>query len=199
MKHKAILSLLFFILTPAVLGLCLFSLHLMREPQKVNPEVLASVDTHQENQTGVSIYASLPDVAPTLGEEIVSEDARAEILSEYLTYYKSPLEPYSEFIVEVADKHDMDFRLIVSIAQQESNLCKFIPPESYNCWGWGIHSRGTLGFGSYEEGIETVSAGIKKNYIDMGLRTAEEIMSKYTPSSPGTWARGVNTFMADME
>jgi len=83
--------------------------------------------------------------------------------------------------------------------RKESNLCKIIPPETYNCWGWGIHSKGTLGFSSFEEGIETVSQGLKKTTSTKDFRTIEEIMSKYTPLSNGSWAEGVNQFMQEME
>ena len=94
----------------------------------------------------------------------------------------------------------MDFRLITAIAQQESNLCKIIPPRTYNCWGWGIHSEGTLGFDSYEEAIDAVTLGLKENYFNKGLTTPDTIWPKYTPSSPdGAWAKGVNQFMAEME
>jgi len=99
----------------------------------------------------------------------------------------------------MADKYGLDFRLTTAIAQQESNLCKKTPAETYNCWGWGIHSKGTLGFEDYPHGIETVSRGLRKEYLDKGYLTVEDIMSKYTPLSNGSWAMGVSTFMAEMQ
>ena len=104
----------------------------------------------------------------------------------------------AEFIVATSDKYGLDFRLTTAIAQQESNLCKYIPSGSYNCWGWGIHSRGTLGFASYDEGIDIVSRGIKSEYIDKGYVEPLDIMSKYTPLSNGSWAEGVTKFLSDM-
>jgi hypothetical protein len=56
-----------------------------------------------------------------------------------------------------------------------------------------------LGFSSFSEGIEEVSRGIRKEYLDKGFATIEEIMGKYTPLSNGSWAEGVNKFMAEME
>ncbi|MEK7470406.1 MAG: hypothetical protein AAB622_00150, partial [Patescibacteria group bacterium] len=117
----------------------------------------------------------------------------------YLERWNSPMSHLSEYIVQMADKYDLDYRLITAISQQESNVCKIIPPESYNCWGWGIHSEGSLGFSSYEKGIETVSKGLREEYLNKGYKTVEEIMSKYTPMSNGSWANGVNTFMTDMQ
>ncbi len=121
------------------------------------------------------------------------------MVKQYLEYYGSNLKPYAKTIVDVSNYYGIDFRLLPSIAQQESNLCKKIPPDSYNCWGWGIHSEGSLGFGSYEEAIWTVARGLKEEYIDQGYITPEEIMAKYTPLSKGSWAEGVTEFMSELE
>jgi hypothetical protein len=56
-----------------------------------------------------------------------------------------------------------------------------------------------LGFTSFSEGINEVSKGLREEYLDKGFSTVEEIMSKYTPLSNGSWAAGVNQFMADMQ
>lgn len=152
---------------------------------------------YQPNQRA-NILSALPASLPSISSEIVSEDARPALIREYLEYYNSPLVGHENFIVQTADRYGLDYRLITAIAQQESNLCKRIPPGSYNCWGWGIHSRGTLHFDSYEQGIDVVSAGLKENYIDKGYTNPDEIMKKYTPLSKGSWARGVNMFMMQM-
>jgi hypothetical protein len=146
-----------------------------------------------------SKFEALETTSALLKSNIVVGDARPLIIQRYLDYYQSPLAPYSEYIFEISQQTGIDYRLLVAIAQQESNLCKKIPEDSYNCWGWGIHSRGTLRFSSYPEAIKTVAEGIKENYISKGLETAEEIMSKYTPLSNGSWAVGVNQFMEEME
>lgn len=109
------------------------------------------------------------------------------------------MEPYAPLIVSSADENGIDFRLTTAIAQQESNLCKKIPAESYNCWGWGIHSQGTLGFATFEDGIIEVSKGLREYYLNEGLTSIEEIMAKYTPASDGSWAYAVNKFMEDLE
>ncbi|PIX69017.1 hypothetical protein COZ40_00235 [Candidatus Roizmanbacteria bacterium CG_4_10_14_3_um_filter_39_13] len=99
----------------------------------------------------------------------------------------------------MADQYTLDYRLIPAIAMQESGLCKHIYEGSHNCWGWGIYGNKVTRFDSYEEAIETISRGIKKNYIDKGLTTPEAIMRKYTPPSDGSWAFGVNTFLKMIE
>jgi hypothetical protein len=187
----------FFTLTPLVLLVSLFSLFSLTKYNHTNTTTVLGVNVI--NPSGLKVFASLPTDLTSTSGNVIASDAREEILKQYFDYYKSPLSPYAKKIVEEADKNELDFRLIAAIAQQESNLCKVIPPETYNCWGWGIHSKGTLGFSSYEEGIETVSKGLKENYIDKGYKTIEDIMSKYTPLSNGSWAQGVNLFISQME
>lgn len=189
----------FFTLTPLVLLTSLFSLFSLKRFSNTQKEVLALNTSIYQSNSGLKVFASLPVDTPSINGYAISADARPELIRQYLAYYNSPLEPYAGKIVEVADKYSLDYRLITAIAQQESNLCKIIPPQTYNCWGWGIHSKGTLGFDSFEEGIEIVSKGLKEEYIDKGYTIPDEIMTKYTPLSNGSWAFGVNKFMGDME
>ncbi|HJX59596.1 hypothetical protein A2V61_01545 [Candidatus Woesebacteria bacterium RBG_19FT_COMBO_47_8] len=190
---------IFFTVAPLTLATSLFSLlSLSKNGKAENPNLMES-NYILYPQSGVKVFASLPTTLPEISGDPNTADARSEIVRQYLASYASPLVPYSDFIVATADRYQLDYRLITAIAQQESNLCKIIPPGSYNCWGWGIHSRGTLGFTSFEEGIDTVSQGIRNEYLNKGYETIEDIMSKYTPLSNGSWAAGVNKFMSEME
>jgi len=193
-----ILIVFFFTVTPIALGTGMFSLWSLSKLSSATPlKNTESVLNYQKS--GIKVFASLPDTFPTISGQVNAGDARIEIIRQYLASYNSPLEPLAPLIVATADEYDLDYRLITAIAQQESNLCKIIPPGGYNCWGWGIHSKGILGFSSFEEGIETVSKGLKEEYLDKGYKTIEEIMAKYTPLSSGSWAYGVNKFMSEME
>ena len=100
---------------------------------------------------------------------------------------------YAEKFVEVANKYDLDYRLLPAIATVESNGGKnnF---RSYNAWGWG-----NKGFSSFEEGIEVVAKGLKTGYIDKGRDTVEEIAPIYCPPNYKNWARSVNQFMLEIE
>lgn len=144
-------------------------------------------------------YSAIPQVLGAYQGQVQLADGRAANLKQFFRKYNSPLYDYAELIVSVSDKYGFDYRLLPAIAMQESNLCRYIPENSHNCWGWGIYGNQVLRFASYEEAIEKVAAGIKKEYIDKGLVTASKIMEKYTPSSPGTWAHGVNTFLRMLE
>jgi len=190
-----VLVFLFFALTPLVIGVSLFSLVSL----KIHPTYTPDSAVVETSRSGIKIFASLPSEIPDITGVASAADARGEILKNYLALYKSPLLPFANYIVDRADTYGIDFRLITAIAQQESNLCKTIPDNSFNCWGWGIHSKGTLGFASFEEGIDVVSKGLKTEYIDKGYVTPEQIMSKYTPLSNGSWAYGVNKFLLEME
>lgn len=135
----------------------------------------------------------------TISSEITHDDARPIIIKNYLEKYNSPLVPYSNLIFEISEDYGFEYYWIVAIAQQESNLCKKIPEGSHNCWGYGIHKRGSLGFESYELALKSYSEYLKREYFDKGLNTPELIMKKYTPSSDGSWARGVWQFINEME
>lgn len=191
-NKRYLLLVSFFVIAP--LTLILSSAALVTFSNYTEDEILANYVPGQEP----NIFAALPSSLPSISGQVLEEDARPQLIREYLERYNSPMVGLENFIVQTADKNELDYRLITAIAQQESNLCKRIPPGSYNCWGWGIHSRGTLHFDSYEQGIEIVSAGLKKNYIDLGYTNPDEIMRKYTPLSKGSWAFGVNLFMRQM-
>lgn len=148
---------------------------------------------------GAQVYSALPQQQSWISASAMPADARGEIVRQYLEMYNSPLLPHANILVAVADQYGLDWRLLVAIAQQESNLCKKVPQSSFNCWGWGIHSRGTLSFSDYPTAIQTVAQGIKEEYIDKGYDTVEEMMEKYTPLSNGSWATGVNQFMTELE
>ena len=145
----------------------------------------------------------LPGTSDTgIQSQIQAEDARVQIITNFLTRHNSPLDPpehYARALVEVADRYNLDYRLLPAIMMQESNLCKRAPEGTNNCLGFGIHARGTLGFETYEAGFDRAAREIKERYIDIGLTTPEDIQKKYTPSSNGSWAYSVNQWIVEME
>jgi hypothetical protein len=100
--------------------------------------------------------------------------------------------------VDVADKYKLDYRLVPAIAMQESNLCKNLPgklKDSHNCWGFGVYGTKVTKFDNYNDAINTVTKTLAIQYVGKGLETPEQIMTRYTPGSNGSWANGVNHFM----
>lgn len=154
---------------------------------------------HAKNSSNQFDFSSGPAVMGVFTAQTEVADGRVANLKQFFRKYNSVLYDYAEKIVQVSDENQFDYRLLPAIAMQESNLCRIIPDDSHNCWGWGIYGNTVTKFESYEEAIDTVAKGIKKHYIDKGLVTASSIMEKYTPSSNGSWAHGVNTFLQMLE
>ncbi|MBI2049542.1 hypothetical protein HYT32_01390 [Candidatus Roizmanbacteria bacterium] len=190
--RKVILLTSFFIFTPILIFTSILYLLFLVYHQKGS-----NVLSQSPNQRVA--FAALPSAENVLGVNIVSMDARVEMVKQFFEKYDSPLEPFAQNVVDSADKHDLDFRLIPSIAMQESNLCKKIIVDSYNCWGFGIYGKKVTRFTNYPEAIETVTKTLAKYNQQFGLETPEEIMTKYTPSSNGSWAESVNYFMSHLE
>lgn len=145
------------------------------------------------------VYAALPTTQNVLSGSITQEDGRAEKIRQFLAKYNSPLEPYAQDLVNAADEYGLDHRLLAAIAMQESGLCKTIPDNSHNCWGFGIYGSTVTRFKDYKEGIYTVSKALATRYKQKGLVTPEQIMTMYTPSSNGSWAFSVNYFMSTLQ
>lgn len=163
-------------------------------------QVLGEITDRKNNSQNYQFTASYKaSISEEYSTEIKPGDARAANLKAFLRKYNSELYNYADKIIHEADKYQFDYRLLPAIAMQESNLCRVIPENSYNCWGWGIYGTTVTRFDSYDDAIETVSKGIKEHYIDEGLVTASAIMKKYTPPSQGSWQNGVNTFLKALE
>lgn len=139
-----------------------------------------------------SSAALLKPIAPE------TSDSRVRILREYLEKYNSPLVPFAGTFVETADKYNLDWKLVAAISGVESTFGHQIPYESFNGWGWGIYGDNMIRFSSWNEGIETISEGLRNKYINKwGAKNVYEI-GRYYASSP-TWAQRVEYFMNKIE
>lgn len=157
---------------------------------------LAKMHVLAQKQT---VYAALPSMQSSFSAEIITNDGRAEAIRQFFEKFGSPLEPYADDVVTAADQYGLDFRLLPAIAMQESNLCKKIPEDSYNCWGYGIYGGKVTRFNDYKEAIYTVSKTLGTKYKGKGLVTPDQIEAVYTPPSEGSWANGVNHFMDQLQ
>ncbi|OGH18682.1 MAG: hypothetical protein A3C22_00715 [Candidatus Levybacteria bacterium RIFCSPHIGHO2_02_FULL_37_10] len=121
-------------------------------------------------------------------------DSRIKSLGEFLQKYNSPLSPFASDFVEIADKYELDWKLVAAISGVESTFGQQIPYNSFNGWGWGIYGDNIIRFSSWNEGIETVSEGLRTQYIDKwGTEDVYEI-GRFYAASP-TWAQRVVYFM----
>ncbi len=147
------------------------------------------------------IYASLPQGGMEVSEEIQKKDARAKIIEDFFKGYKAPLSDFADEFVSVAQKYNLDWRLLPAIAMQESNGGRKVIEDSNNPFGYGIYGGAVLKFSSFEEAIERVGRGLREDYLNKGLKTPKEIMAKYTPPAvpSGSWAKGVSTFIEELQ
>ena len=144
-------------------------------------------------------FAALPTEQNIQSASVTQADGRVPRITAFLQAYGSPLVPYASDIVNAADENGLDYRLLVSIGMQESGLCKTIPANSYNCWGFGIYGKTVTRFDNYKDAIYTISAALAKDYKEKGMVTPNQMMSTYTPPSNGSWANGVNYFMNQLQ
>lgn len=150
----------------------------------------------------IILMSSLGNVAIAKGEVLgFVSDWRIIRLEEFLTKNGSPLAPFATVFVVASDIYQFDWRLLPAIAGQESSYGKKIPWDiqngrhSYNPFGWGIYADQIVSFGSWEDGILKVAAGLRQEYFDKELLTTDLVMEKFTPPSDGSWAQNVEVIM----
>lgn len=127
----------------------------------------------------------------------LKRDDRAVILEAYLLQYNSPLAPHARTFIEEADKNNLDWKLVASIAGVESFFGQLIPPYSYNGWGFGVYGNNVLRFASWDDGISYVSEQIRVNYLGDQDTNVYLIGHKY--ASDPRWAVKVTNFMNQLE
>ncbi len=166
-----------------------------------NSQIAQNIKEKIEKPVYTTIFNSQPPVLGTSDAQITGADGKAAIIQQYLARHRSPLAPYAQKLVDEAEKYGLDWRLTTAICMQESNCGKNIPTDSHNAWGWAIHSTYTKYFETWEKAIETVTKGLKTDYIDRGLVTPQQIMTRYCPLSipkGGTWATAVEYIMWEL-
>lgn len=128
----------------------------------------------------------------------VKRDDRAQVLKAYLTKRNSPLVESAATFVAQADKNKLDWKLVAAISGLESGFGKHIPQNSYNGWGWGVYGDNVHSFTSWDDGISTISKGLREKYMDKWNATDVASIGRIYAASP-TWAQRVTYFMNDIE
>lgn len=128
--------------------------------------------------------------------KVPSQDIRIIALRRFFTNINSTLINNVEDIVNYADIYSLDYALVPAISMQESNGCKRIPDDSYNCWGYGIYGTKITRFKSYKEAIAQVSKTIHESYIKAGLTNPTLLEDKWAPPSRGQWSYAVNYYIS---
>jgi len=122
-------------------------------------------------------------------------DDRSLALATYLESHRSPLARYADVFVQVADKYQLDWKLLPAIAGTESTFAKHYVLGTYNAYGWG---GGYIPLVSWENSIGTISASLRQKYLDKGAITPEQIGRIWAPPSR-TWASHVHYFMNQID
>jgi len=125
----------------------------------------------------------------------IQPDERVEKLQAFLAKNDSPLASYAQDFVSMADKYQIDWKLVPAISGVESTFGKQIPYNSYNAYGW---ANGNYAFKSWQESIAIVSQTLREKYYNRGLDTPAKISHVYAPPSK-TWGGKVNFFMQKIE
>jgi membrane-bound lytic murein transglycosylase B len=121
-------------------------------------------------------------------------DDRALRLEKYLDGRKSPMAKIAPDFIEIADKYNLDWKLLPAIAGVESTFGRYTP-GNYNPYGW---NNAKTGFANWQQATETVARGLRTLYVREGEITPAKIGRKYAPPTP-SWASRVGRFMAEIE
>lgn len=189
MNTRLILLGVYFLFTPVFLFILVFYLLFLSHQNSTVSTRTATVFSNNVS------YRAIPDVPIVSDASLAVREARVDVLNDFFSKYNSPLVAYAGDIVDAADRYGLDYRLLPAIAMQESILCKRIPKNSFNCWGFGIYGGKITRFTSFSEAIETISKTLSEKYHKLGLQNPEEIMSKYTPANTNDWAGNVSYVM----
>lgn len=108
--------------------------------------------------------------------------------------YNSPMKSEIDSFVAACLEYELNCYLLPSIAGLESTFGRFLLPGSFNPFGWG---GGNIYFKDWNDGINTVALGLRKNYINRGADELYKIGSIYSESP--TWTPRVQYFINQFE
>lgn len=151
------------------------------------------------------IAASSYGTEQVLGASVLAGDARALLLSKFLTQHESPMAEYTEYIVDRAEHYGIDYRLVPAIAMCESNVGKRMPSkDSYNAWGISVETGEISGakFPNWLYAIDWVSKYLNEKYYSRGITDLIDIGAIYAPPSVAngnSWATCVSHFMEEIQ
>jgi hypothetical protein len=131
------------------------------------------------------------------------KDPRVLAMSEFLSDYNSPMQPYAQTIINSADEYGLDWRLVIGISGVESAFGNLIQAGTNNGWGWrGINKNddGWSVFPSWEEAIKHITERLALGYgTDL---TPFDMEATYCPpcalNPAHAWANGVTRYMNEL-
>ncbi len=197
MVKKLLIALCWF---PLTLGLLVINLSLL-----VSLTKKANASQPVTQSITLRIAATSYGTEQVLGATVRAGDARALLLTKFLTVHQSPLSEYADYILDRAEYYGIDYRLVPAIAMCESNVGKRMPSkDSYNAWGISVETGETSGakFPNWLYAIDWVSRYLKEKYYTRGITNLIDIGAIYAPPSVAngnSWANCVGQFMDDIQ
>lgn len=118
-------------------------------------------------------------------------EQKVKNIERYMGARNAPLEHQAEYMVIMANKFGIDYRLVPAISIIESSGGEHLY-RRFNAWGWG----GAEGFAfeNWEHSIYVVSRGMG-GYYSMGLDTPKKMAPRYNPHTPNEWGAKVKMVM----
>ncbi|OGE80607.1 MAG: hypothetical protein A2826_01635 [Candidatus Doudnabacteria bacterium RIFCSPHIGHO2_01_FULL_43_23] len=120
---------------------------------------------------------------------VESVDPKTDSIVEYLADKKSPLVDYAGIIAR-----SPNYKLLIGIAQAETNLCK--KTLSNNCWGIGPGS--PFYYDDIKFSLYYADYLIEK-YESLGMDTPEKMVRTYVGYHNPTWIEAINEVFYDLE
>jgi hypothetical protein len=151
----------------------------------------------------LALAMALPAPALAAGPDPTKMPTASQ-LDAYLATKGSPMAGQGAAFVASGGRWQLDPRLLVAIAGAESNFGA-ITCAPYNAWGWGCPN-GPYNFASWADGIDTVAAGLRTNYLSEGRTSVALIHQKYAPVGAANdptglnnnWTINVSRFMVEL-
>jgi hypothetical protein len=171
-----------------------FALFSMKTKNIIILFILTLIFAFNAHAVSAQQRASASSAETIIAGKETKADYRVKILEGYLNEQNSPLAPFAADFVRDADKYNLDWKLVAAISGVESTFGLAIPTNSYNGWGWGVYGTNVIRFASWNEGIDTISQGLRERYMDqLGGKDIYQIGRVYA-SSPA-WAGHVEYYM----
>ena len=121
-------------------------------------------------------------------------DNRVQGVKKFLVHYNSPMADSAESFVSCAERHRINYKLLVAISGKESTFGRY--QRGFNSFGWDIHRGRT--FNSFSDAICTVAEGLSKSYDTSSIR---KIAYRYAPdfeNNTEKWIKDVEYFMSQL-
>jgi hypothetical protein len=115
----------------------------------------------------------------------------AQLIDAYLASKGSPMAGQGAAFMASGARWQVDPRLLVAIAGAESNFGQ-VTCGPNNAWGWACPND-PADFATWAHGIDTVTSGLRRYYLDEGRTSVSLIQQKYCPVGAANDPTGLNS------